>query len=135
VGCSVSQRLHYVQHPWFHLESRDNHQQESGRQKLDYNYRAALRQSQIALKDGLLIYRKPIAGLESYARLQLVPAQYHNVVFVAFHTNPIGGHLNASWTFHRIRLCFYWPEMYAYITRMCSACPGCALANPTRAKS
>jgi hypothetical protein len=25
--------------------------------------------------------------------------------------------------------------MYSYIKRMCSACPGCALANPTRGKS
>ena len=25
--------------------------------------------------------------------------------------------------------------MYTYITKMCSACPGCALTNPTRAKS
>jgi hypothetical protein len=103
--------------------------------KLDSNYRAALHQSQIALEDGLLIYRKPIAGSESYARLQLVPAQYRNIVFVAFHTNPIGGHLNASRTFHRIRLRFYWPGMYAYITRMCSPCPACALVNPTCAKS
>ncbi len=103
--------------------------------KLDSNYRAALRLLQIALKDSLLIYHEPIAGSESYARLQLVPAQYRNVVFVAFHTNPIGGHLNALQTFHRIWLRFYWPGMYAYITRMCSVCPGCALANPTRAKS
>jgi hypothetical protein len=42
--------------------------------KLDSNYRAALRQLQIALEDGLLIYREPIAGSESYACLQLVPA-------------------------------------------------------------
>ncbi len=103
--------------------------------KLDSNYHTALRQSQIALEDGLLIYREPIASSESYAHLQLIPAMYRNIVFVAFHTNPIGGHLNALRTFHHIRLCFYWPGMYAYITRMCSACPGCALANPTCAKS
>jgi hypothetical protein len=95
----------------------------------------ALRHLQIALEDGLLIYRKPIAGSESYARLQLVPAKYRNIIFVAFHTNTIGGHLNALRTFHHIWLHFYWPGMYAYITRMCSACPGCALANPTCKKS
>ncbi len=25
--------------------------------------------------------------------------------------------------------------MYSYIKRMCNACPGCALANPTKSKS
>ncbi len=37
-------------------------------------YRAALRHSQIALEDGILIMRKPIAGSESYARLQIFPS-------------------------------------------------------------
>jgi hypothetical protein len=58
-----------------------------------------------------------------------------NIVFIAFHTNAIGGHLNTYRTFHRLRLRFYWPGMYSYVKRMCQACPGCALANPTRGKS
>ena len=58
-----------------------------------------------------------------------------NILFVAFHTNALGGHLNAYRTLHRLRLWFYWPGMYAYVKRMCQACPGCALANPTLSKS
>jgi len=96
------------------------------------NYRAALRQSQIAIEDGILILREPIIGCESYARLQLVPSHFQNLVFIAFHSNPLGAHLNATRTLHRILLRFYWPGMYGYITHMCNACPGCALANPTR---
>ena len=103
--------------------------------KIDANFRQALRQSQIKLEDGLLIYCEPIVGSESYTKLQLVPSEFRNVVFVAFHSNPIGGHFNVSRTYHRIRLRFYWPKMFTYISRMCNACPGCSLANPTKSTS
>jgi hypothetical protein len=102
---------------------------------LNANYCAALRQSQIAIEDRILILRKPIVGSESYACLQLVPSHFRNLVFIAFHSNPLGAHLNATRTLHQIRLQFFWPGMYGYITCMCSACPGCALTNPTRGRS
>jgi hypothetical protein len=54
---------------------------------------------------------------------------------VAFHSNPIGGHLNAYQTLHRLCLWYYWPGMYTYVKKMCSTGPGCALLNPTKAKS
>ncbi len=47
----------------------------------------------------------------------------------------IGSHFNAYCTLHRICLRYYWLGMNSYITRMCNACPGCALANPTKSKS
>jgi hypothetical protein len=47
----------------------------------------------------------------------------------------MGGRLNAYRTLHRLRLQFDWPGMYAFIKRMCQACSGCALANPTCSKS
>ncbi len=102
---------------------------------IDYNYRAALCHSRIIIKDGLLIYCKPISGSALYARLQLVPSKFFNILFIAFHTNPIGGHFNTYHTLHRMRLRFYWPGMYKYTNRMCRACPGCNLANPTNSKS
>ena len=83
----------------------------------------------------MLILREPISGTSSFTRLQLVPNELVNIIFIAFHTNPIGGHLNAYRTYHRIWLRFYWPGMYAYVKRMCIACPGCALSNPTCGKS
>ncbi len=88
----------------------------------------------IVMEDSILTYREPIAGKGSYARLQLVPKESYNILFVAFHSNPVGGHLNAYCTLHPLRLYFYWPGMYSYIKRMCSACPGCALANPTKGR-
>ena len=102
---------------------------------INYNYYAALRRSLIVLEDDILIYHEPLAGNGSYTRLQLVPLEFRNILFIAFHTNPVGGHLNAYRTLHRLRLRYYWPGMYSYVKKMCAACPGCALSNPTKAKS
>ncbi len=101
---------------------------------INYNYRAALRHSRITVKEGILIYCKPITGSASYACLQLVPSEFFNIIFIAFHTNPIGGHFKTYHTLHCMRLWFYWPGMYKYIERMCRACPGCNLANQTNSK-
>jgi hypothetical protein len=103
--------------------------------KINYNYDSALRKLLIVLEDGILIYRELIAGKGSYTWLQLVPKEFYNVLFVAFYSNPVGGHLNAYRTLHCLHLHFYLPGMYFYIKRMCSACPGCALANPTKGHS
>jgi hypothetical protein len=82
----------------------------------------------------MLIFREPVHGGSSYTCLQLVPAEFYFIIFVAFHTNAIGRHLNAYRTLHSICLHYYWPGMYAYIKQMCNAYPGCALANPTKSK-
>jgi hypothetical protein len=81
------------------------------------------------------ILQEPIAGTSSFTCLQLVLSELFNIIFIAFNTNPIGGHLNAYLILHRLQLCFYWPGMYSYVKQMCQACPGCALANPTCGKS
>jgi hypothetical protein len=97
-----------------------------------YVYRMPLRKSQLCIEDGMLIFREPIDGSSSFTRLQLVPVELYNIIFIAFHANPIGGHLNQYRTLHRIRLRFYFPHMFTFVKRMCNACPGCALSNPTR---
>jgi hypothetical protein len=102
---------------------------------VNYNYRSPLRKSQIIIENDMLIFREPISGTSSFTRLQIVPKELYNIIFIAFHANPIGGHLNAYRTLHRIRLRFYFAHMFKYITRMCHACPGCALSNPTKRAS
>jgi hypothetical protein len=86
---------------------------------IDYNYRATLCHSRIVIEDGLLIYCKPIAGSASYAHLQLVPSEFFNILFIAFHTNPIVGHFNTYRTLHRMRLWFTGPECI-YILIACA---------------
>ncbi len=101
----------------------------------NHNYCGPLRQSQILIEDGMLILQKPICGSTFYTHLQLVPQELHNILFIAFHTNAISGHLNMYCTLHRLQLCFYWPGMYAYVKQMCLTCPGCTLSNPSCGKS
>jgi hypothetical protein len=100
-----------------------------------YAYRHALRHSHIVIEDNMLILHKPIRGSASYMRLQIVPVGLRDILFVAFHSNPIGGHLNTYRTLHRLRMHYYWPEMFSYVRRMCHACLECALSNPTRGPS
>jgi hypothetical protein len=68
---------------------------------INYNYHSALRKSLIVMEDSIFIYHEPIAGKGSYTWLQLVPKEFYNILFVAFHSNPVGGHLNA----YRTLLC------------------------------
>ena len=104
--------------------------------KINYNYHATLWKSLIVVEDNVLIYHEPLAGGNgSYTHLQLVPWEFRNILFIPFHTNLIGGHLNSYCTLHCLCLWYYWPGMYLYVKRMCASCPGCALSNPTKSKS
>jgi hypothetical protein len=71
---------------------------------VNYNYWSALRQSFIVIEDDMLILREPVRGGSSFTCLQLIPKEFYNIIFVAFHSKAIGGHLNAYRTLHRIRL-------------------------------
>ena len=65
-----------------------------------YSYRQPLRQSLTVIEDAMLIFREPIRGSTSYTRLQIVPKGLYDIIFIAFHSNPIGGHLSAYRTLH-----------------------------------
>jgi hypothetical protein len=91
---------------------------------VNFNYCAPLRQSQIVIEDGLLICHKHVRKGSPYTCHQLVPSEFYNIIFIAFRSNAIGGHLSSYCTLHRICLQYYWPGMYSYIKRMCNACPG-----------
>ncbi len=102
---------------------------------VNYNFRDPLHQSLILIENGMLSYNEPICGGLSCTCLQLIPWEFYNILFIVFHSNPIGGHMNAYRTLHPHRPQYYWPGIYSYIKRMCNACPGCALANHTKSKS
>ncbi len=65
-----------------------------------YSYCQPLCQSFIVIEDDMLIFREPIRGSTSYTRLQIVPRGLYDIIFIAIHSNPIGGHLNAYCTLH-----------------------------------
>ena len=101
-------------------------------QPLDHVYRQPARQGHFSLKDGILYMKEIFQNDDRFVDLRIVPAQMKNIIFVAFHANPIGGHLNAYRTYHRIRQRYFWPGMYQYIKAMCKSCPGCSLSNITK---
>jgi hypothetical protein len=102
--------------------------------EVNHNHRGPLHLSQISTKNKMLIPDEPICGGASYTCLQLVQKELYNILFVAFRTNAIGGHLNPNRTFHHLHFHFYWPKMFGYIKQMCQACLGCRLSNPNRGK-
>ena len=69
---------------------------------INHNNCGPLCQSLIFVENDMLILHEPIAGTSLFTRLQLVPSELMNIIFIAFHTNPIGGHFNAYRTFHRL---------------------------------
>ena len=69
-------------------------------QDVHYIYQGALHQLHIVLEDEMLIVWEPIHGGTSYTSLQIVPVDLRDIIFVAFHSNPVGGHLDATCTFH-----------------------------------
>ena len=101
-------------------------------QPLDYIYRQPARQGHFTIRDGILYLKEIFQNDVKFVELRVVPASLVNIIFVAFHANPIGGHLNPYRTYHRIRQRYFWPGMYQYIKRMCKACPGCSLSNITK---
>ena len=66
-----------------------------GLKDINHNYCAPLQKDQIIIKDDMFILREPIRGYDSYTRLQIVPQELFSIIFIAFHSNPIGGHINA----------------------------------------
>jgi hypothetical protein len=95
-----------------------------------------LRQQLLIIEDGMIVYLEPLGeGSSPFCKLRLVPKSLKNIIFVPFHANPIGGHLNHVRTYRNIRLRYFWPEMYKYCKEMCAKCPACALANRTHSQA
>ena len=100
-----------------------------------HKLRQPLRKSAIIIECDMLVLQEPLHGCESFVKLRIVPRDLRNVIFIAFHSNPIGGHFNSYRTYSRMRLRYFWPGMYQYCCKMCAACPACALANGTVRRS
>ena len=101
-------------------------------QPLDHIYRQPARHGNFSTRDGVLYMKEIFQDDDRFVELRIVPSSMRNIIFVAFHANPIGGHLNSFRTYHRIRQRYFWPGMFQYIQKMCRACPGCNLSNITR---
>ena len=98
--------------------------------KIHHVYRGPMRSSHILFEDGFLFLKERLSTQGNYLKLQIVPRDIKNIIFIAYHANPIRGHLATYQTSTKIRLRYYWPYMYKYIAKMISMCAGCCLGNP-----
>jgi hypothetical protein len=104
-------------------------------EKIHYVYRQPLRCGMIKLHENMLYIHEHIDFVGNHIKLQIVPSELRNIIFIAFHANPIGSHFDLYHTFHRIRLRYHWPNMYKYISHFISNCAGCRLSNARLRKS
>ena len=72
-------------------------------QTLHSVYRQPERQGHFSIKYGILFMKEIFENLVKYVDLHIVPSLINNIIFVEFHANPIGGHLNVYHTYQRIR--------------------------------
>ena len=94
---------------------------------LDHTYRRHMRDGNIKYIDNKLCLFEPISHTTRQLKLIIVPDTLKNHIVVAMHVNPLGGHYSLYHTVHRIRLRFFWHEMYKYIKHFISICAGCIL--------
>ena len=85
-------------------------------QTVHHRLRQPLRQSTL-IKDDPYIFLREHINSDTYVNLRLVPFDLRKTLFLAFHSNPLGGHYSVYYTFHRLRLRYFWPGMYSFIKR------------------
>ena len=86
--------------------------------KIHSSYRGPLHRGLIILRKGMLVIKEPIKHESAHRCLQIVPRDLRNIVCIAFHDNPIGGHLGLNKTVIRIRIRFIWSGLYWYCKKM-----------------
>ena len=97
--------------------------------KVNCIYRQPLKQSLFKEENGIILLEETIPSRNCTVSLKVVPKSLRNIIFIAFHSNPMGGHFQLYQTLHRIRLRYHWPKMVQYIKEMINKCPGCHMAN------
>ena len=101
-------------------------------QPMHSTYIQPVRQGHFSIKDIIICMKEIFEHDVKYADLRIVPYSLTKILFVAFHSNTIGGHLNVYRTYQWICQRHFWSSMYQYCKRMCKACPGCSLSNITQ---
>ena len=57
-------------------------------ERLHYSLRSPMRRKLVLVERGMIIIKEPIKGECAFRRLQLVPRDLRQIVFIAFHANP-----------------------------------------------
>jgi len=95
-------------------------------------YRQPMRDGYIREDGGYLYFMDPIPESTELLKLQIVPKGLWNVLFTAFHVNPMGGHLGVYYTLHKLRTRYHWPGMFKYVKTMIAKCAACVMNNASQ---
>ena len=90
------------------------------------NYCLPARPGYFTIKKDILYMKKLFKNDVKFVDLRIVPKLLQNIIFVAFHANPIRAHIDTPRTVHHIRQRYYWPGMFQYIKHLIKACPRCS---------
>ena len=81
------------------------------------------------LKRNLLyrVFTPPTKNRAGYrpCKQLVVPTRLRSKVLHLAHSSNFSGHLGITKTYDRLSTSFYWPGMYAYVTRFCLSCDTC----------
>eukprot|EP00957_Ditylum_brightwellii_P182450 13898781-Ditylum_brightwellii.AAC.1 len=97
--------------------------------KVHHTYRQSLQEGNVIYEQKKLYLLEPVARTTSKVKLLIVPKDLRIHVFVSYHVNPLGGHFGLYHTFHKIKLCYCWPNMYKEIKYHITLCVACTLKN------
>ena len=93
--------------------------------------RSHLHEDCIKLVQDKLTCYLPVSSSDGLAMLLIVPNRLRRLLFDAYHTSGIGGHLGINKTLVVLRLRFLWPSMRKDIITWVRACLACIHANNT----
>jgi len=79
---------------------------------------------QCIVENGSLFMKEVFTNGAKSIKLHIAPAFLQIIIFIAFHANPISGHLDAYHTYHCIRQHYFWPGIFHYAKRLNKACHG-----------
>lgn len=96
---------------------------------LHYMYHSPMRQNRIVINHSMMALLEAIASESVTQKLRIVPRDLRQIMFITFHSNPIGGHFGVNSTVVRIRLRLFWPRLFTYVKEMIGHCASCKLAN------
>ena len=103
--------------------------------KVQFIYHSSLRHGLIVEEDGSLFLKEVFPNDTKFVKLRIVPKSLRNMIYVTFHFNPIGGHLNAYRTYFCIRLHYFWPGIFQFCKKLTHSCPGCVTSDITSNRS
>ena len=99
-------------------------------QLVERRYHDEWKKSRFKIHEGLLVHLDlPKQAKAQHIFTRVVPPALRQLVFAAYHSSPLAGHMGLAKTYHRIATRYWWPTMATDIRRMTLGCAHCRAVN------